>query len=224
MKTKLTFTQTMRDPQDGSATWSIKRGDDEIGTIEKSTAWCGDGYRADSYSVTIEPLDDDDEGADDCFDVANTWGRGNMTAREALAACKAFARAHVQAREGYKRPTVLYLEQTAGDVPRFGIAGGTIESSWQKSLDEYVKREHAAGRKATGLPWCKVTVEIDGPYAGVVSSFGGSVWPGAWPALFTIAPQRPDGDGSTRLTDLGLELFKAAIEAGDTMTIDEVTR
>jgi hypothetical protein len=55
-----------------------------------------------------------------------------------------------------------------------------------------------------------VRVELEGPQAGVVSSFGGSVWPGAWPVLFTVNPKRPYGDGSTRLTDLGIELFKAA--------------
>lgn len=89
MARKLKFEQTERDTQ-GNATWEITLNGEYVGRIEKSTVWCGDGYCADGYDVQVETVDDLKE---ECFQVANIWTRGNgMTARVALAACKAFAR------------------------------------------------------------------------------------------------------------------------------------
>lgn len=100
-KPKLTFEQTDCDPQNGCASWSIKLDNKEIGFIDKDTTWCGDGYRADCYNVTIEPMYDSDgemidEGADEQYHVENIWRSWGMTACQALAACKAFAREYVK--------------------------------------------------------------------------------------------------------------------------------
>jgi len=95
-KSKVTFIQTESDPQTGCADWEIRivgdGGYEVVGQIQKETVWCGDGYCADSYSVTVE-RESWEESKDECFQVANIWSRGRgLTARKALAACKAFAR------------------------------------------------------------------------------------------------------------------------------------
>lgn len=94
MKSALTFDQTERDTQTGAAEWDILDAGKCVGTIRKDTVHVGDGYRADSYSVEVVPFDGDP--VEESFGVANTWSQGKgMTARQAMAACKAFARKHL---------------------------------------------------------------------------------------------------------------------------------
>jgi hypothetical protein len=101
------------------------------------------------------------------------------------------------------KPTITRVEPG-----RYRVEGGALSADWSRCHAKYLERERAAGREVpTGPPWCEVTVELEGTYAGMVGSFGGAVWPGAWPDLFTVSPQRPDGDGTTRLTALGLRRF-----------------
>jgi len=91
------FEQIENDTQTGYAQWEIRvehEGVYEIvGTIEKNTCWCGDGYRADSYSVTVGHEGQDE--AEACFQVQNAWRSKGMTAQAALAACKRVAKAHL---------------------------------------------------------------------------------------------------------------------------------
>jgi len=95
-KTKVVFEQIDRDVHSGTAQWEIRLETDGIteivGLIEKSTCWCGDGYRADCYNVSVE-LEEWDDSQEMEYDVRNSWSGGKgMTARQALAACKAFAK------------------------------------------------------------------------------------------------------------------------------------
>jgi hypothetical protein len=90
-KLKLQFPCAERDSQDGSAAWEIWLYGRDVGRIDKDVVWCGDGYRADSYSVSID-VPGEDESREATFGVANVWNKGGMTAPQALAACKAFAR------------------------------------------------------------------------------------------------------------------------------------
>jgi hypothetical protein len=99
--TRLSFRQVSRDTQTGCASWDVLLGDQKVGSIEKDTVWCGEGYLTDSYSVTV---DVGDEEAGESYQVANVWNRKGMTAREALAACKAFARQAVEIQEAAMRP------------------------------------------------------------------------------------------------------------------------
>jgi len=101
------------------------------------------------------------------------------------------------------RPKIAHVEGR-----RYRVEGGALSADWSRSFVQYLKRERAAGREVpTGPPWCEVTIDLEDERA-IVASFGGAVWPGAWPDLFTVSPQRPDGDGSTRLTALGLRRFR----------------
>ena len=102
------------------------------------------------------------------------------------------------------RPKIVHVERN-----RFRLEGGALSPDWSRAHKRYLEREKTAGREVpTGPPWCEVTmIDLDDA-RGIVSSFGGAVWPAAYPDLFTISPQQPDGDGSTRLTDRGLRLFR----------------
>jgi len=112
---KLTYEQTERDTQTGCAAWEVFLDGTQVGTIEKDTVWCGDGYRADSYSVVLDV--GSDEAVEDCYQVANSWSYGKgATARQAMAACKAFARKHL--------------------IPSCGEAQGTLQRPQQPREDD----------------------------------------------------------------------------------------
>jgi hypothetical protein len=105
--TTIKFEQVEVDTQTGCAQWEIRLDNDGVyevvGLIEKNTCRCGDGYRADSYSVNVE-LDEWEEAREEYFQVRNSWSRGEgMTARQALAKCKAFAKEQLKARMAKER-------------------------------------------------------------------------------------------------------------------------
>lgn len=65
--------------------------------------------------------------------------------------------------------------------------------------------------------WCNISIN-GGIFGGVaitpetfptpwVSSFGGEVWPGAWPELFIAPPRNNYACGPNTLTPLGLQIF-----------------
>lgn len=75
---------------------------------------------------------------------------------------------------------------------RYRLEGGTLDPEWAASL------------RPDEVAWCEVTT-TDGKHLG---SYGGSVWPGAWPDLFT--PTRIMGNPVTLITDAGKALLAQA--------------
>ena len=89
-----------------------------------------------------------------------------------------------------------------GDNPtgarRFLLEGGDIAPEWAQSL---VIR--AALRERVDEAWCELSVAPDGTIGG----YGGSVWPSAWPDLFTSISPSNYGTGGFKLTPLGFKLL-----------------
>jgi hypothetical protein len=75
---------------------------------------------------------------------------------------------------------------------RYRIEGGEIAGGWKV-------RE---GRQA----WCEFTIYNDG---NALASFGGEVWPGAWPDIFDVGPRSVHGQ-TTTLTEKGRKLVQLA--------------
>ena len=103
--------------EDGSCEYTIARNGEEIGTITKDVVWCGEGHRANAYSVVLD-LDDRDESLEFEVEVRNVWnhGRDAMDARAALAACKAFVREQCEAYDARKAETFPEGEGPEGPV------------------------------------------------------------------------------------------------------------
>lgn len=91
-------------------------------------------------------------------------------------------------------PTIQRLRSDQFDT-RYRAEGGELAENWRALL--------RPGESA----WCEFTVLRDGTSVG---SYGGSVWPTAWPALFrTLAPtaQVPN---AVKLTGAGLRWLASA--------------
>lgn len=98
--TKIEYRETEHDRQTGYRSWNVVLVEDAeqlLGTLEKNTAWCGDGYRADSYDVTLD-IGDDDDSIEESFEVGNVWNGGGESARTQLAAARAWIREQCAAR------------------------------------------------------------------------------------------------------------------------------
>jgi hypothetical protein len=78
---------------------------------------------------------------------------------------------------------------------RFEVWGGDIAEEWTKSL------------RVPSAPWCTVTIWDEGTQ---IVSYGGVVWPAAWPEVFSISG--PVGHQHTTLTATGVRLFDQARE------------
>lgn len=70
---------------------------------------------------------------------------------------------------------------------RFKLVGGELAEEWAKNV------------RPGAVPWCVVKVS-----GNQVVSYGGEVWPCAWPSLFSAYSR----DGRVFLTELGCSLFK----------------
>jgi hypothetical protein len=91
-------------------------------------------------------------------------------------------------------PTVsAYVHGPEDTSRRFRLEGGTLAEGW----------EPREGRRA----WCELTVSTKRGAEGrlYVTTYGGEVWPGAWPHLFTSA--RAFGAPATWLTKEGETLL-----------------
>jgi hypothetical protein len=83
-------------------------------------------------------------------------------------------------------PKFERLETTLPNARRFRVSGGTLSHGWKPR----------PGREA----WCEVTVNPDGR----LGSFGGEVWPTAWPEFFESLPNTAaEGSARVRLTAAG---------------------
>lgn len=75
---------------------------------------------------------------------------------------------------------------------RFRLVGGDLAPDW---VQYRTQRRPEPGRHEEA--WCEVTVHPD----GFIGSYGGAVWPSAWPELFApIPPSAAYGSGGFRLT------------------------
>lgn len=79
----------------------------------------------------------------------------------------------------------------------YRLDGGTVAAGWLRP-----------GKEA----WCEVTLydvcrREDGWY---LTSFGGEVWPAAWPALFESGRGTAQTGPWTRLTSAGIAAFRSA--------------
>lgn len=88
--------------------------------------------------------------------------------------------------------TIIRIEQGSLRSERFAIRGDAESQEW---IDTLRPPEEA---------WCEITL-WDGEHVG---SYGGSVWPMAWPSLFRVVGRR--GSQRTLLTEAGREAFAAA--------------
>ena len=100
-------------------------------------------------------------------------------------------------------PTITKMRAEHGDyrpgqAVRYRITGGDLAPEWAAAVAVH-------GRPA----WCEVTIWPDGR----VGSYGGEVWPTAWPELFgsTGTQEWPRGPAHTpaglRLTEAGRAAF-----------------
>lgn len=87
-------------------------------------------------------------------------------------------------------PDITFLESD-GRRARYRIVGVPTDTEWAESL--------GPGRE----PWCEVTL-YDGEWVG---SFGGEVWPGAWPDLFHHALATAQVPIRISLTEKGKHVF-----------------
>lgn len=92
----------------------------------------------------------------------------------------------------------------------YTLTGGDITPEWRKHADERGGRvECRVTITATPNGWQHQPRENGG---GVyLGSFGGHVWPSAWPQLFETC--RLLGNQATRLTPLAEQMFTAALDA-----------
>jgi hypothetical protein len=91
---------------------------------------------------------------------------------------------------------------------RYRIEGGEIAPEWSKSL----RRSQAAfpGTGDLETPWCEFTIWYQGNQLG---SYGGSVWPSAWPQLFESHTGSAQSGPFTLATAEGLQLIADAERA-----------
>lgn len=68
------------------------------------------------------------------------------------------------------QPTVTRLPERLSGCSRYRLEGGDLKADWAASVEE----------RGT-VAWCEITV-WDG--SDQLGSYGGEVWPGAWPELF----------------------------------------
>lgn len=97
-------------------------------------------------------------------------------------------------------PTIEAKKSAGVTRHEFTLTGGTLAGSWGQA---------AHGAEA----WCKITVwDLGGP-SEHVGSYGGSVWPPAWPQWFVELPSSVQlGSGRIGLTDAGRVALLAAVE------------
>lgn len=102
--------------------------------------------------------------------------------------------------EMLKRAPRFTLVKVEGEHPSlvrtYRVDGGTVAPVW---------------RRGNARPWMEFSVWNDDLK---VSSYGGEVWPGAYPDYFTTGPQTRDGKG-VFLTPAGADAIRAAIAKAD---------
>lgn len=93
-------------------------------------------------------------------------------------------------------PTVTRIESKIPGCARYRLEGGDLREDWAASL--------RPGRTA----WCEISI-WDG--SDLLGSFGGEVWPMAWPALFESGKGTSQTGPWTRVTPAGRAALAAAV-------------
>ena len=97
----------------------------------------------------------------------------------------------------HTNPTCTIIQRDGRDTVRIRLAGGSITPNWRESLDKRAAR----GDDDTAL--CVMVVTHD-EHGWHVRSYGGTVWPTAWPWLFEgLRPTVAEGGGRIRVTEEG---------------------
>lgn len=94
-----------------------------------------------------------------------------------------------------KLPSIRRLVSLPGSPARYRIEGGDLRGDWANSL------------RPARVAWCEFTIWGDARAGEPLGSYGGEVWPSAWPALF--ATPGPRGSALIRLTAAGAEALAA---------------
>ncbi len=96
------------------------------------------------------------------------------------------------------RPTVTRIVEPAQSGPewraRYRVEGGELAPAWASAV------------RPGNVAWCEISVYPD----GVVGSYGGEVWPSAWPELFELR-----GPGTAQLPKWTVitDVFRALVGA-----------
>lgn len=88
----------------------------------------------------------------------------------------------------------------------FELQGGDVAPDWARHI------------RPPEVPWCRLSIYSSGwenvprEHGGgtLISGYGGSVWPTAWPDIFEVIG--PRGRDSIRLTMLGEQMFLRAMK------------
>jgi hypothetical protein len=101
-------------------------------------------------------------------------------------------------------PTIRRLKGNFEDMKEYMLEGGTLRKDWEDSL----KMRDVGGVLQKEKAWCRITIWFDNDELG---SYGGTVWPTAWPELFQALPSSAQlGSGRIALTQKGKELLRQA--------------
>lgn len=101
-------------------------------------------------------------------------------------------------------PSIVRLPSPIGCGFRYRITGAPTSPAWASTV--------RPGRE----PWCEITTWDH----VTLGSYGGELWPMAWPELFENLPNSNHGTGGVRLTEAG----RAALEAADELERLEALR
>ncbi len=84
-------------------------------------------------------------------------------------------------------PTITRIKSIGGDE-RYRLEGGDLAPDWAASL------------RPDRVAWCEISIRDGSDYIG---SFGGEVWPAAWPSLFECGKGTAQTGPWTRVTPAG---------------------
>jgi hypothetical protein len=114
------------------------------------------------------------------------------------------------ARLGQRLPEVVRLPSSLSDCARYRLTGGELREDWAEAHARYLAREQAAGRQPECVPCCEISVWFGRDLLG---SYGGTVWPSAWPDLFEAHTGSAQSGPYTVIKPLGRLLLSLAKEA-----------
>lgn len=92
---------------------------------------------------------------------------------------------------------------------RFRISGGEIATDWKQAHEERY------GKDSDEIPYCEFTInnkEFLNQEKMFISSYGGSVWPSAWPELFQSFTGSAYTGSFVLLTNQGRVMVKEAVK------------
>jgi hypothetical protein len=92
---------------------------------------------------------------------------------------------------------------------RYRVEGGEVTPEWSEGLGRH-RGAFPGCQTPDGVPWCEFTIWYSGNQLG---SYGGAVWPSAWPHLFESHSGTAQSGPFTLATAEGLRLISDAERA-----------